>query len=196
MTSLSQIFDISKRTVSAYNPQANGLAENGVKMAKKLIKQLAGGRLKVWDRYVCVAQFGLNCRISSTHNSMPFSLFYVRAALVEGQTEGNTDSIQTAGADIVQAGGQTGANATAQSTVWGQTEFLSRASRFLDGVLPVVVAGRAKRLNRTNAGLDKSRRLIDELSPGTIVLMKTEDKGADEAPYVVTANGRGKPTRQ
>jgi hypothetical protein len=44
---LARIFDIAKRTVSAYNPAGNGLAENGVKLAKKLIKQLAGGRLKV-----------------------------------------------------------------------------------------------------------------------------------------------------
>jgi hypothetical protein len=70
-----------------------------------------------------------------------------------------------------------------QATVWGQEEFLSRASRFLDGVLPVVVAGKAKRLNQSNAGLDKSRRLIAELSPGTIVLMKNEDMGNDEAPW-------------
>jgi hypothetical protein len=46
-----------------------------------------------------------------------------------------------------------------------------------------VVAGRAKRLHRTNADLDKSRRLIAELSPGTIVLMKNEDKANDEAPW-------------
>ncbi len=50
MVSLARIFDISKRTVAAYyNPQANGLARNGVKLGKKLIKQLCGGRLKVWD---------------------------------------------------------------------------------------------------------------------------------------------------
>jgi hypothetical protein len=35
----------------------------------------------------------------------------------------------------------------------------------------------------SNAGLDKSRRLIAELSPGTIVLMKNEDMGNDEAPW-------------
>jgi hypothetical protein len=187
MASLARIFDISKNTVAAYNPQANGLAENGVKLGKKLIKQLCGGRLKVWDRYVCVAQFGLNCRISSTHNSMPFRLFYVRPALVEGQTEGGVeDSIQTAGSDRTQAGDQTGPASsvrTEQAKVWGQEEFLTRASRFLDGVLPVVVAGKAQRLSHKNAGLDKSRRLIAELSPGTIVLMKTEDMGNDEAPW-------------
>ena len=87
MKSMANIFDISKRTVAAYNPQANGLAENGVKLSKKLIKQICGGRLKVWDRYVCMAQFGLNCRISSAHKSMPFSLFYVRPALID-QTGG------------------------------------------------------------------------------------------------------------
>jgi hypothetical protein len=46
MISMANIFDISKRTVAAYNPQANGLAENGVKLSKKLIRQLSGGRLK------------------------------------------------------------------------------------------------------------------------------------------------------
>ncbi len=118
-----------------------------------------------------------------------FSLFYVRpAALVEGQTEGVEDSTQIPGAGTSQAGGQTGATSdvkTEQAKIWGQEEFLSRTSRFLDGVLPVVamVAGRAKRLNRTNAELDKSRRLIAELSPGTIVLMKNEDKANDEAPW-------------
>ena len=109
---------------------------------------------------------------------MPFSLMFVRPALVDGQTEGIADSTQTVGAEIAQTGGQIGATGvvkTAQATVWGQDEFLSHASRFLDGVLPVVVAGKAKRLSQSNAGLDKSRRLIAELSPGTIVLMKNED---------------------
>ncbi len=102
---------------------------------------------------------------------MPFSLMFVRAALVDGQTEGITDSTQTDGADIAQTGGQIGATSvvkTAQATVWGQDEFLSRASRFLDGVLPVVVAGKAKRLSQSNAGLDKSgpssdRRVLAQL---------------------------------
>ncbi len=69
--------------------------------------------------------------------------------------------------------------------MWGQEDFLARASRFLDGVLPVVVAGKAQRLNQNNAGLDKSRRLIAELVPGTVVFMKNEDANSDEAlsPY-------------
>ena len=187
MVSLARIFDISKRTVSAYNPQANGPAENGVKLGKKLIKQLCGGRLKVWERYVCVAQFGLNCRISSTHNSMPFSLFYVRPALLEQTGGGGADGVQTAGLDSTQIGGQVDdsvdGEAVEQAKVWGQPEFLSRAARFLDGVLPVVAAGRAKRRDQADAELDKSRRLIAELKPGTIVLMRNEDKGADEAPW-------------
>jgi hypothetical protein len=187
MNSMANIFDISKRTVAAYNPQANGLAENGVKLGKKLIKQLCGGRLKVWERYVCVAQFGLNCRISSTHHSMPFSLFFVRAALVEGQAGGGVDdSVQAAGSDSTQAGEQTGSSSSVkieQAKVWSETEFLSRASRFLDGVLPVVVAGKAQRLSNKNAGLDKSRRLIAELVPGTVVFMRNEDANSDEAPW-------------
>jgi hypothetical protein len=108
MKSMAHIFDISKRTVAAYNPQANGLAENGVKLGKKLIKQICGGRLKVWDRYVCMAQFGLNCRISSAHKSMPFSLFYVRPALIDQTGGGVADSIQTAESDSAQVGDQTG----------------------------------------------------------------------------------------
>ena len=46
-----------------------------------------------------------------------------------------------------------------------------------------MAAGRAKRRDKADAELDKSRRLIAELSPGTIVLMRNEDKGADEAPW-------------
>jgi hypothetical protein len=117
---------------------------------------------------------------------MPFSLFYVRPALIDQTGGGVADSTQTAESDSTQVGDQTGPTSsvkTVQAVVWGQEDFLARASRFLDGVLPVVVAGKAQRLNQNNAGLDKSRRLIAELVAGTVVFMRNEDIGNDEAPY-------------
>ncbi len=80
--------------------------------------------------------------------------------------------------------------------MWGEAEFLSRASRFLDGVLPVVVAGKAQRLSNKNAGLDKSRRLIAELLPGTVVFMKNDRRRQQRRGALEPSYGRGEPAWQ
>jgi hypothetical protein len=45
--------------------------------------------------------------------------------------------------------------------------------------------------DRTNAALDKTGRIVAELLPGTIVLMKNEDRGNDEAPTTTIGGDQG-----
>jgi hypothetical protein len=176
MRELTRLFNIDKRTVAAYNPAGNGLAENIVKLSKKLVKQLTGGRLKVWERFVGVAQFGLNCRMMSAHNSAPFALFFVRAQMADRQ--GQADSGQIGAADA-----EGYAKALREAPVWDGDEFKARATAYLQGILPEVASGMARRRDRRNLALDATRRIVEELQPGTVVLMQTVDKGPDEAPW-------------
>ena len=190
MKEMARLFNICKRTVAAYNPAGNGLAENVVKLSKKLIKQLASGRLKVWERYTGVAQFGLNCRIASAHNSAPFSLFFIRAALLDSKVQKEAEAeVQAEGeqAEEVKADGQVDGNVYAEAMVeakiWDESDFVERATKALQAIYPEVAKGMATRRDRRNKALDQSRRLVEELKPGTIVLMRTMDEGPDEAPW-------------
>ena len=140
------------------------VAEAGVKLSKKLIKQVAGGRLGVWERFVGVAQFGLNCRISSAHRSAPFSLMFIRPALlIRGEQKGADIEAQ---ADEGQAVGQADneyIRALERADIWEEKDFLDRAKAALEGIYPEVSAGMARRRDKRNLALDRTRRVVEEM---------------------------------
>ena len=67
-----------------------------------------------WDSFLPTVQYGLNCRISSRHRSMPFSLFFGRAANQLKDYRG------------------------VQSNLWSDADLLSRARLMLDAVYPSI----------------------------------------------------------
>ena len=66
------------RTITPYNPRANGTSERHIRTIKDtLFKQLKGAETQ-WVSYVQAVQYANNIRISTLHSSSPFSLFFGR----------------------------------------------------------------------------------------------------------------------
>ena len=66
------------RTITPYNPRANGLSERFVRTAKDtLLKELRGAETE-WVEKIPLVQLAMNYKISALHGSSPFSYFYGR----------------------------------------------------------------------------------------------------------------------
>lgn len=66
------------RTITAYNPRANGSSERHIRTIKdSLFKQLRGAETQ-WLSHIPSIQYASNIRISTLHSSSPFSLFFGR----------------------------------------------------------------------------------------------------------------------
>jgi RNase H-like domain found in reverse transcriptase/Reverse transcriptase (RNA-dependent DNA polymerase)/Integrase zinc binding domain len=60
------------RFVAAYNPEANGVAENAVKAMKNGLNKTIGGDVTHWNKYLSSVQLGLNSTMTALHKSNPF----------------------------------------------------------------------------------------------------------------------------
>ena len=67
------------RTTTPYNPRANGLAENGVKLSIRCIQKAIDGAQSDWDLTIPAQQFALNTRVTDFHGSAPFSVMLARS---------------------------------------------------------------------------------------------------------------------
>ena len=76
---LAQLANMEFRNTTPYNPRANGLAENGVKLSTRCIAKSIEGAKTNWDLAVPAQQFALNTRVATHHGSAPFSLFFARS---------------------------------------------------------------------------------------------------------------------
>lgn len=76
---LLKIMEVDHRLTTPYHPHANGLAKRNVRKVKELLPKLIAGQTPLWDISLPMAQLQLNCRVTSIHNSTPFSIFYVRS---------------------------------------------------------------------------------------------------------------------
>ena len=66
------------RTITPYNPRANGLSERFVRTIKdSLFKELQGAETD-WDKFIPKIQYCMNIKVQALHNSSPFSLFFAR----------------------------------------------------------------------------------------------------------------------
>ena len=79
LTEYLKIAGTDKRTVAAWNPAANGLAESGVKIVKTTLRKMVAGSFGRWPSALRGAVFDVNARQSGAHKSVPFSLFFGRA---------------------------------------------------------------------------------------------------------------------
>jgi hypothetical protein len=71
-------FGFQHRTITSYNPQANGAAEASVKLVKTMLKKHAAGDLSNWCLFLPAIQLALNTRVAKRHHSAPFSLMFTR----------------------------------------------------------------------------------------------------------------------
>jgi len=73
---LTHVLGIDKRRITAYNPRANGSAENTVKSAVHVLKKLVQDDWSHWDDYIPLVQLTLNTKPHSTLKTSPGALLF------------------------------------------------------------------------------------------------------------------------
>ena len=75
---LVKLNGIDHRTISAYNPRANGAVERVNGIVETMLKKELEGSMHEWADYVPFVNLAYNAKISATTGSTPFSLMYGR----------------------------------------------------------------------------------------------------------------------
>ena len=74
--SLFDLHGVDHRTIAAYNPRANGSAENAVGSCQQVLRKLTNGNMKDWDNFLPSAQLALNSKANRSTKSSPASLLF------------------------------------------------------------------------------------------------------------------------
>jgi hypothetical protein len=67
---------IDHRTIAAYNPRANGTAENAVGSTQSVLRKLLNGHMTDWDLFLPATQLALNSKPNTSTKSSPASLLF------------------------------------------------------------------------------------------------------------------------
>lgn len=78
MEYITKLLGIRKKYTTAYNPQADGLAENMMRTIKDMLATCVSTAQDDWSEYVEIIQLLYNTTVSSATDRTPFSLLYGR----------------------------------------------------------------------------------------------------------------------
>jgi hypothetical protein len=95
----------SHRLISSYHPQANGVAEAHVKLAKTLLTKYVNGDWSEWCKFVPMVQLSINNRITARHHSTPFSLMFTRR-LNEPRNDDTVESAPLTESQLIERNSQ------------------------------------------------------------------------------------------
>jgi len=69
---------IDHRTISAYNPRANGAVERMNATVENVLRKMVDGAMHVWPDYIPFVQLSCNAKTSSLTGATPFALMFGR----------------------------------------------------------------------------------------------------------------------
>lgn len=73
---LTKLLGVDHRRIAAYNPRANGTAENAVGNTQLVLRKLANGVMTDWDLYLPAVQLALNSKPNNSTRTSPASLLF------------------------------------------------------------------------------------------------------------------------
>ena len=172
---LVKLNGIDHRTISSYNPRANGQVERVNQVIETLLKKEVHGAMHEWPDFVPYVQLAYNAKISTTTGSTPFSLMFGRR-LNEFQKYGRSTT----------------------ETDMSMVLWKNHQQRVRDVVYPAV---KSRVLEKKGAMVEnfarKNRMLKEDAFPkGAVVMMidKTKESKWDplyEGPFTVIRQNRG-----
>lgn len=171
---LVRLNGIDHRTISAYNPRANGQVERTNQTVENLLCKELQGAMHQWVEFIPYVQLAYNANVSATTGSTPFALMFGRS-LNEFKKYGKSVSSEL------------------NIELWKVKQ-----SQIVDSVYPAITERVQKKKGRTAEQYIRNKNIIspDTFPPGASVMMydKTRESKWDakyEGPFTVIRRNRG-----
>ena len=169
--SLFTTFKIDKRLTSPYHPRANGLAERFIQTTLSILKKELYGNHTEWKSILPATQLMMNGKISTIHNSTPFSIVFARKLNPFEDYDAVT------------------------SRVYPKKEFEKRL-KFINNILwPAIGVSNEKSKSLTKERFNRTHNLVD-FPIGSLVMVVNNTKAnklesSYEGPYKVLRRHKG-----
>jgi transposase InsO family protein len=156
---LCALVGVNRRFVAAYNPRANGLAENGVKQAKQALRKMCEEDFEHAHLYLPAAQAAVNNKTNDTRTgSKPFELMFNRPAKpIAGEPV--SDDVR----------------------VMSEEDIIQRNNAMKQIVYPAIYERQQKAANASDAKIDEERKhsvQVDDVIEGARVYMRNHDNSS------------------
>jgi transposase InsO family protein len=163
---------VDQRCVSAYYPQANGLAEAHVKLAKTVLLKRVEGNIANFDRYLPAIERDLNMRWASDTKTRPFELFNARPVNHFQEYRGVEIKMET------------------------EQENLERNNEIMETVFETLAAAVAAKRRKRDENATKRRGKAADFDIGDKVMLEDKTRGAKtnpimEGPYLLVERNEG-----
>jgi hypothetical protein len=172
LAELKKLLGVQHRLIAAYNPRANGSAENTVGNTQRVLRKITNGDLNDWDLHLPAVNLSLNTHLNAATQTTPSSVVFGVAC--------------NSFADYSRA----------ESRLLSDQEFIERAEAIRTLVRPTIhekfLAVRGRRVDAVNA----QRAITDALPIGTQVMVadpvrSTKHQPFYTGPYTVVKQKRG-----
>jgi transposase InsO family protein len=156
LSSLCELVGVNRRFAAAYNPRANGLAENGVKQAKYALRKMCGEDYEHAHLYLSAVQLAVNNKNNATRTgSRPFELLFGRPAKPVAGEEIDDDV-----------------------EVMNEEDIIEKNEEMLRIVYPAIYARQQRVANASDEKVDEERKnsvRTEDVVPGTRVFIRNHD---------------------
>jgi hypothetical protein len=155
---LTNLQGVDHRTIAAYNPRANGTAENSVGSFQDVLRKLLSGYMNEWDLHCPFVQLCMNTKLNKATQTHPASLLFGM----------NTNAFASYD--------------KASSKLLTEKQLIDRY-RIINSIIRPTVNAKFKTVQaKAAARADKTSRVTAPLEPGTLVMIKDRNRGTKHQP--------------
>ena len=172
ITELLSLHGVLHKTIAAYNPRANGTAENAVGNVQDILRKITNGDMTDWDLFLPAVQLALNAKPNVTTGTSPASLLF-------GMNIGDFSNYDVA-----------------SSTMLSVSELSERAAFLNDVLRPAALSNFRRKQQKRAAATSRRQRQVKPLPIGTLVMLSDPTRSSKHdpkytGPYRVVQQKRG-----
>jgi hypothetical protein len=167
---------VDQRTVSAYHPRANGVAEIRVKSARNMMLKVVEGASTDWATTLPIVNYWMNQRVQQKTGSSPFAYMFAR------RVNGFRDFMEEEDGKVLD-----------------EQELMARYQTIKEVIFPALASRKGKKQDEVEARFNSRKRIIDAeyYPPGALVMVKDphrkhKNEPLYTGPYSVLRRTKGK----